>query len=95
MADLKYVDPNPNVLGFRIVSNKKSNDITGLYTFTVSLLDLILSNPENIIVDIPFNYMRTINVATPEFSIFDFSLTQEQKDELYNCGLNAANNFFD
>jgi len=96
LLNIKTVEPNPHTLGFRIASEVTTGrtEIKSLYDCTSCLLSALLDFPEEVVVGLPWNSLRTINVVTQSYSVTNFSLTDEQKIDLINSGITSTDNFF-
>lgn len=94
---------NPKVLGIKIITAKDFGfyqnidnrcEIGGLIDYGLSFIDLFLLNNEKEIMT-PNNWLRTIVIITPDYPLTKSSLTQQEKEELIECGIKYCNKFLD
>ena len=93
--------PNPRVLGLNIMTSSNVEDlilgrehkIESLYQFCNSIIDTFMIDNERRIMT-PSYWKRTININTKNYPSTDFSLNDEQKDELIENGRKAVLDFF-
>ncbi|GAI98359.1 unnamed protein product, partial [marine sediment metagenome] len=101
-ARLNLLPPNPKVLGLNIMTDNelmsyafsKRYEIDSVVQFSMSFVDIFLAENERRIMT-PSFWKRTVNLVTPDYPLTDFSLTNEQKEELINIGERYTNEFFD
>lgn len=95
---LNLLKPNPRVLGLKILTNSqleknKTNDITGIFNYSISYIDLFLTDNEKRVMT-PSNILRSIQVVTDDFPLSEFDLTEEQKMNLIDSGRKYTEEYF-
>ena len=71
----------------------KRNEIKSTIQFSMCFLSTFLAENERRLMT-PSYWLRTINVITPNYSITQFNITQEQRQELYTLGQRYVREFF-
>lgn len=91
------VTPNYKVLGLKIITNNHDEDnickIKNIYDYACSYVDTFLSNNDKKSL-IKVNWIRTIFIITPNYSLTKFDLTEDQKTELIENGSEGVNKYF-
>lgn len=95
---LNLLKPNPRVLGLKIVTKSqleenKTNDITGIFNYSISYIDLFLTENEKRVMT-PSNILRTIQIVTDDYPLSEFNLSDEQKMELIDSGRKYTEEYF-
>lgn len=100
-ARLNMCPPNPKVLGINILSDREIDSynrtdrlaINSPIQFVRSILTTFLTENERRIMT-PSYWYRTASIVTPNYSILDFNLNQNQKEQLVNLGSKYMYDFF-
>lgn len=94
-------DPEHPTWGFRLFSGEASEkpsytEIKGLL-WPVEMLEAIVDTSINVLDQFEMKAFkpRTISIPTGDIPTLDFSLSEKQKEELYNFGFEAAQKFFE
>lgn len=95
---LNLLKPNPRVLGLKIVTKSqleenKTNDIAGIFNYSISYIDLFLTENEKRVMT-PSNNLRTIQIVTEDYPLSEFNLSDEQKMELIDSGRKYTEEYF-
>lgn len=93
--------PNHQVLGINIVTESemdglisdKKYEIKSLYDYCKAIVDTFMIDNGRRTMS-PSYWLRTINLYSPDYSLTNFSLTVEQKDELILIGEKHVDKFF-
>lgn len=98
-ARLNLCEPNPKVLGIRIVTNSESyifpqkQEINCVMHYALSFVEALLANNEMKVMT-PTYWYRTVTVVTPDYPLTRFSLNKEEKTQLYDIGTTAMTDYF-
>lgn len=99
-AKLNLCNPNPKVLGLRIIPEdeepnviKKRQNIDGFFNYCISYINMFLLENERRIMT-PANILRTIHIITPDYPLTDFSLSLFQKLDLVKRGMDYTDDYF-
>lgn len=102
LAKNNLVVPNPKIVGFQIITDNNQldyqltnrQDFNHLMEYSTSFISMFLTNNARTEIT-PAYWLRTIHIITPDLSLTDFSITDEQKQELINDGYDCAKEFFE
>ena len=100
-ARLNLLEPNPNVLGIKIMTTDDipnynyvpRQEITSLLNYCLSFINMFLVENERRIMS-PSYWLRSIIIITQDFPINKSTLTVEEKEELINSGEKFTMEFF-
>jgi NTE family protein len=100
-ARLHMCLPNYKVLAINIMNDTelesysliKRNDIKTTVQFSICFLSSFLAENERRLM-VPSYWVRTINILTPSYTLTNFDITGEQRQELYNLGKRYVREFF-
>lgn len=100
-AILGVVEPNPKVLGLCVMTESDladfttnvRQDITSETDYFTSFINIFLTHNEKRIMT-PSFWLRSIIIVTPNYSLTQIDLTDQQKQELVSLGSKYANQFF-
>lgn len=91
------ITPNYKVLGLKIITNQHDENnickIKNIYDYACSYVDTFLSNNDRKSL-IKINWIRTIFIITPNYSLTKFDLTDDQKTELIENGIDGVIKYF-
>jgi predicted acylesterase/phospholipase RssA len=93
------LEPNFKTLGLKIASNDLANNnnsttkINHLYDYAYAYIDTFLAENDRKIF-VHQNWIRTIFINTPYYSLTKFNLTEEQRVGLINNGKDGVNEYF-
>lgn len=100
-ARLNILEPNPKVLGIKIMTTDEEcnydivpkEEYTGLVQYAISFINLFLTENERRIMT-PSYWLRTINVVVKPIPLTQFDLSDEEKNELVGNGKKFVEIFF-
>jgi len=101
-AVLNKAQPNPFTLGLKLMSNNEEHDlevtkrvdIATEKEFLCQLISTLYIQSERRNM-VPSFWKRTVVINVPNIPITTFSLTDDERNELYTCGYNAVDDFYD
>ncbi|QKF94320.1 patatin-like phospholipase [Fadolivirus algeromassiliense] len=100
-ARLNLCEPNPYVLGLKIMTSNQIIDYNivpkqkydSLFQYTMAFINTFLNENDRRVMT-PSFWIRSIILVTPEYALTDFELTDKEKEELICIGKNFVNEFF-
>ena len=89
-------DPRWPTFGIRLSARPgipPTHPVHGPVSLGIAAIETLVSNQDNVYIDDPCTVRRTIFVPADEMSPIDFDITPEQREALYQRGLQAGQDF--
>lgn len=96
LFDRPGAEPRWPTFGIRLSARPgipPTHPVRGPVSLGIAAIETLVSNQDNAYIDDPCTVRRTIFVPADEISPIDFNITAEQRDALYQRGLQAGQQF--